>query len=141
MKQLSQVEQTIASLSTFFKKGISLTFAVNITLLPLLLFHFHQFPLLGLIYNLFFPFFVGIALFFLCMACICHLLFTPLATPLFWMTSAGTEFLLHLSTYPPLPISYTIRTDAVSSAFVIGSLFLVTLIAITRYQSVRTQSL
>ncbi len=39
-----------------------LTFAVNAAILPILLVHFHLFPLLSLLYNLFFPLAVGIAL-------------------------------------------------------------------------------
>lgn len=140
-KQLPLVERKISSLSNFFRTSISLTFAVNLILLPLLLFHFHQFPLLGFLYNLFFPFCVGISLFGLCLSCIAYLLFTPLAAPLFWLTNIGTEFLLQMSTYPPLILSYTLRTNAVTIPWIIGPLFLLTFLAIPQYQKLRNQLL
>ncbi|WP_068466829.1 ComEC/Rec2 family competence protein [Candidatus Protochlamydia phocaeensis] len=42
-------------LLAFFRQGLALTFAVNLFALPLTLYYFHQFPLMGLFYNLFFP--------------------------------------------------------------------------------------
>ncbi len=106
-------------LATFLRQSLSLTFAVNLLLWPLLLFHFHQFPLLGFLYNLFFPFCVGISLFLLLSSLIFHLLFPPLAALFYWMTSGWTQFLLELTSYPPLPLAFTIETNAISSVFVI----------------------
>ncbi len=40
---------------SFFVSALSLTLAVNLALLPLLLHQFHRFPLLSLLYNLFIP--------------------------------------------------------------------------------------
>jgi len=42
----------------FFRQGLALTLAVNIFALPLTLYIFHQFPVMGIIYNFFFPFLV-----------------------------------------------------------------------------------
>lgn len=42
----------------FFRQGLALTLAVNLLALPLTLFYFHQFPLMGILYNFFFPFLI-----------------------------------------------------------------------------------
>ncbi len=39
----------------FFRQGLSMTIAVNLLALPLTLFYFHQFPVMGILYNFFFP--------------------------------------------------------------------------------------
>lgn len=105
--------------SSFFRKSISLTLAVNTALLPLLLFHFHQFPLLSLLYNIFFPFAVGISISLLLCALLFNLLFPPLAYPLFWATNGFTDFLLELTANPLLPLDFSIRSAGFSANLVI----------------------
>ena len=105
--------------SNFFRGAASLTLAVNVLLLPLLLFHFHQFPLLGLLYNLFFPFLIGAALFLLLSALIFHALFPPIAELLYFCTDSLTSLLLNLSAYPPLALDFSLRIASISSTFVI----------------------
>jgi competence protein ComEC len=43
---------------SFFRQALSLTLAVNLLALPLTLFYFHQFPVMGILYNFFFPFLI-----------------------------------------------------------------------------------
>lgn len=47
---------------TIIRQAFALTFAVNLGALPLMLFHFQQFPYLSIIYNFFFPFMVSISM-------------------------------------------------------------------------------
>jgi competence protein ComEC len=110
--------------SSFFRKAISLNLAVNIVLLPLLLFHFHQFPYLSLIYNLFFPFFIGLSITLLLTAFVFHFLFPPIATCLFYVTNSFTDFLLDMTSNPPLPLDFSLKCANVSATFVILYLFL-----------------
>ncbi len=98
--------------ASFLRQALSLTLAVNLAIFPLLLYHFHQFPLLGLLYNLFFPFFLSIALFSLLVSGLVHLIFPLLAIPLFQITDFLTAQLLDLASYPPLALDYSIRTLA-----------------------------
>ncbi|HSX10475.1 MAG TPA: ComEC/Rec2 family competence protein, partial [Chlamydiales bacterium] len=70
-------------LSAYLRSALSIACAVNLAILPLLLYHFHQFPLLSLLYNLFFPFLVSLALFLLLISLLVHLLFPPIAALLF----------------------------------------------------------
>ncbi len=106
-------------LSSFFRKALSLTLAVNLILFPLLLFHFHQFPLLGFLYNLFFPFLVGISLFLLLSSLIFHLLFPPIANLLYSITNTLSSFLLDLTVNPPLAIDFSIRAANIPISLVI----------------------
>lgn len=69
--------------TSFLRQGLSLALGVNAAIFPLLLFHFHSFPLLSLFYNLFFPLLVSGALFSLLIALLAHLLFPPWAPPFF----------------------------------------------------------
>lgn len=46
----------------FLRQALALTIAVNLVALPLTLFYFQKFPLMGLVYNLFFPFMVSFSL-------------------------------------------------------------------------------
>lgn len=96
-------------LSAYLREGLAITLAVNIAIFPLLLFYFHQFPLLSLLYNLFFPSLVGIALFSLLIALLTHLLFPPLANLLFPLTDFLTAQLLDLAAYPPLALDYSLH--------------------------------
>ncbi|MDB6080876.1 MAG: hypothetical protein JWO53_148, partial [Chlamydiia bacterium] len=47
----------------FFRNSWALLLAVHLLMLPMALYRFQTFPLMGIFYNLFFPFLVGIALF------------------------------------------------------------------------------
>lgn len=117
--QLTLLSQHGYLFSSFFRKAISLTLAVNMALLPLLLFHFHQFPWLSLFYNIFFPFCTGISLVLLLSSFVFHLLFPPIASGLYWVTNAFTDFLLELTANPLFAIDYSLRISNVPSYFVI----------------------
>ncbi|MCH9609387.1 MAG: hypothetical protein S4CHLAM45_05280 [Chlamydiales bacterium] len=70
--------------TAFFRELSALTLAVNLTILPLLLYHFHLFHPIGLLFNLFFPFLTAIALSLL---------------PLYPITDLLTHWMLKLTTH------------------------------------------
>ncbi len=93
MPTLSRI--SVCSLS-FLRSGLSLMFAVNLIAMPLTLYHFHKFPLMSLLYNLFFPFMVSLSMLLLLLALlttplpnICHLFHT--------FNERYTDFLLNLT--------------------------------------------
>jgi len=97
---LSLPAQITYLITSMMRRSLSLTLAVNVTILPILLFHFGKFPLLSLFYNLFFPALVGIVLFGLLAAAL-----------LYWATGSIALFpildwisaqLLDLTSYPPV---------------------------------------
>ncbi len=96
-------------LSSFLREAIAITLAVNAALLPLILIHFQSFPLVSFLYNLFYPFLVGLALFLLLFSLLLFLCFPPLSIPCFWLTDLFTEELLNLSSYPPLFLNQKIH--------------------------------
>jgi len=80
-------EQHAYCILSFLRQALALTIAVNITALPLTLFYFHKFPVMGLVYNLFFPFLVSLSMMLLILACI--------STPVPWISQG----LHHLNEY------------------------------------------
>ncbi|MCE5293880.1 MAG: ComEC/Rec2 family competence protein [Chlamydiales bacterium] len=93
-------EQLLFVLLTFFISSLALVLSVSIFMLPMSLYCFETFPLMGLIYNCFFPFLVSISVFVVCLA----LLFawiTPLAAFLFSIAGGILDFSLTLITHAP----------------------------------------
>ncbi|MBX7067716.1 MAG: ComEC/Rec2 family competence protein [Parachlamydiales bacterium] len=115
-RNLNLISQHGYLITSFLREAIALTLSVNIALLPLILYHFHSFPLLGLLYNLFFPFLVSIVLFLLLLSLLLYFLFPPLS--LFFLTDFLTAELLDLSAYPPLFLDYSIRVSIVPAWFI-----------------------
>jgi competence protein ComEC len=98
-------------LSLFLRQSISLMLSVNCALAPLILYHFHQFPLLSLFYNLFFPFGAALALIFLLISITLQFLIPPLASPFFALANAITNQLLDLASYPPSSLDYCLSVS------------------------------
>jgi competence protein ComEC len=99
---LKPLSQLFYLLCTFLRQGMSLSLAVNVMILPLLLYHFGKFPCLSLLYNLFYPFLIGILLIALLSVLFFSLVAAPLSPFLFRLLDAYTKELLELSSYPPL---------------------------------------
>lgn len=98
--QLNFVSKHAYLLSAFLRQSVSLALAVNIATIPLLLYHFHQFPLLSLLYNLFYPFLIGVALILLLIS-----LLLPFVFPI---TDFYTAQLLDMVSYPPMLLDHVI---------------------------------
>jgi len=98
IKTLPFQDQIGILLTATLKKMLALSGAVTLLTLPLLLTHFHRFPLASLFYNLFFPLFFAalIALFLLS-------LLLPFLSPL---VEIASQFLLRLVTHPPKKFLY-----------------------------------
>lgn len=99
-------------ISSFLRQALAVALAVNLAILPLLLYHFHQFPLLSLLYNLFFPLLVSASLFLLLISLLVYLACPPLAVYFFKATDFFTSQLLNLTAYPPLALNYTLKVPA-----------------------------
>ena len=120
-----------------FRSGLSLTAAVNITLLPLLFLHFGKFPLLSLLYNLFFPFLISLALFTLLAALLCSLASASLSKPIFSLLDSFTAHLLDLVSYPPLLLDYSIYFQNIPIQLI--PLYLFALLQISIYLKARNE--
>lgn len=101
----------------FIRQALSLNIAITLPGLPALLFLFHQFPLLSLFYNLFFPFLVSISLFLLLIS-----VFIPW---LHYINSYYTNFILNLTHELPPSLDMMIRTEAFSLEITLGLLTII----------------
>ena len=110
--RFSPLSQPLLISSGIFRSTLAITLAVNIAIFPLLFYHFGRFPLLGLLYNLFFPFLISLTLFALMVALILHALVPSLALPLFSAIDWFTAQLLDLITYPPLLLDHSLYCPA-----------------------------
>ena len=88
-------------LCSFLRQAISLTLAVNTVILPILLVHFHSFPPMSLLYNLFYPFLADATLFGLFVTLCLHLLSEAAAVPLFEGVRWIAKSLIDLASYSP----------------------------------------
>jgi competence protein ComEC len=112
---LSWVEKHAHFWSAALRNTLSLSLAVNIALLPLLLYHFQQFPLLSLGYNLFIPFLISATFFCTLLSLLLSLVWTPLAKAAFWFTDRCTDQILTFIAYPPTALDYVIALKGIPS--------------------------
>lgn len=93
----------------FLRQSLALAIAVNLVALPLTLYHFHKFPLMGLIYNLFFPFLVSFSLILVLLACLLQLVFPWLATHLHLLNEYYTQFVLNFAFNLPKAFDFALQ--------------------------------
>lgn len=112
-------------IGTFIRQSLAINIAVHLACLPVLLHLFHRFPLLSLVYNLFFPFWVSISLLLLCAAGLFAFPCPPLSQCLFTINEHWTSFALHITAHPPAVLDFVIRSKSLTYGSVL--LFLSTL--------------
>ena len=104
---LSLKEKWVCLVAKFLRGALSLNLAVNLSILPLLLYHFHQFPYLSLLYNLFIPALVGLALFSLC--------FCFLVPDFFPICDFLTGQILDLVSNPLIILDFSLRSNRIEA--------------------------
>lgn len=109
--QMSIWNQHGYCLLAFLRKSLALSLAVNVFALPLSLYYFHQFPLMSLLYNLFFPFFASGSL---CLLLLGGLFaFLPfIAKTIHHFNDAYTHFLLQLTYQVPSEIDAYLTSES-----------------------------
>lgn len=112
MVHLGWLEQHAYCLLVFLRKTLALTIAVNLVAFPLTLYHFYKFPVMGLIYNLFFPFLVSFSMLLLLLALIFSPVIPFLAQGLHSLNSSYTQFLLNFTFNLPKSFDSMIRINA-----------------------------
>lgn len=86
---------------SWFESGLALCLSVNACALPMGLYYFGAFPLLGLLYNLFFPFLVGIAMFLFLAGSLFIWTVPPLGKALMGLDSCLLQHTLNLALHIP----------------------------------------
>lgn len=118
--QMRVTDQIAYCLLSFFRKGISLSLAVNGIAFPLTLYFFHSFPLMGIWYNLFFPLFTaGTICLFLCGLATSFIPFV--ASSIHQFNSFYTHLLLKLTSLPDTLDSHLV-IESMHPIWIIGSL-------------------
>jgi len=112
-------------LSVFFRKAIALTLAVHVVAIPVVLFLFHKFPLLSLVYNLFFPFWITISLFLFLLAVLIGLPLPILGDLLHRFNTGFTSYLLDLAANPPAAFEFFLRDQNISLTFLVLYIFVI----------------
>jgi competence protein ComEC len=97
---------------SFIREALSLNLAVHLVTLPVILHLFHSMPLLSLVYNLFFPFWVSLSLLLLLVSVPLTALIPPLGAALHALNSAYTGSLLELTAHPPALFNFCVRVSA-----------------------------
>lgn len=113
---------------TFFRQALALTAAVNIIALPMMLFYFQKFPLLSLVYNLFFPFLVSIAMLLLLLGLLFSLGIPLLGSAIHTLNGYYTQFVLNFTYNMPTSLDFTWRVPVFSLELL---LFYLTFIFVT----------
>ncbi|WP_194844992.1 ComEC/Rec2 family competence protein [Candidatus Rhabdochlamydia porcellionis] len=112
-KEMPLIDKYAYSVLHLLRSSFSVNIAVHIATVPLLLYLFHQFPLLSIVYNLFFPY---------CVALSCILLFPSLilyfipkvCSFIFKLNELFSTSILHITSYPPLKLQFSLRTDVIT---------------------------
>lgn len=103
----------------FLRQAMALALAVNLVALPLTLYHFHKFPLMSLVYNVFFPLMMSLCLLLLITAMLFSL-FLPFVGEFIHAINEGfTRFLLSFAFNLPKSYDLTIRTSEFSQNLLI----------------------
>lgn len=112
------IDKHAYSVLHLLRSSFAVNIAVHIATVPLLLYLFHQFPLLSFVYNLFFPY---------CVALSCILLFPGLilypipqvCSFVFKLNEFFSTIILHITSYPPFKLQFSLRTDAINPSVLV----------------------
>jgi competence protein ComEC len=125
--QLTPLDQHGHIASFFFRETLALNFAIHLAILPLILYHFHKFPWLSLVYNLFLP-----ALFsFVYLLLILGLVMPPLLQ----LTGKLTGVLLTVATHPPALYDFQMRVGKFSLTAAVTLISLILYFAMNKASS------
>ena len=122
MVEMNGWEQHAYCLLTAFRCSLGLTLSVNLVALPLCLYHFGTFPLLGFVHNLFFPFLISIAIVLLIISC-CLAPLPLIGNAAFTITAAFTHYALN-TTYNVPPSFDLLLTIPISEPLLVSYFFL-----------------
>ena len=131
-------EQLLFVVLSFFISSLALVISVSILMLPMSLYCFQQFPVMGIIYNCFFPFLVSVAVLIVCIAFL-FLWCAPIAAVLFAIAAYLLESALTLITYAPSWCDIMLRATCISAFWLVVYLCGASTIGICLYEQRRLQ--
>ncbi|MBI5345685.1 MAG: ComEC/Rec2 family competence protein [Chlamydiae bacterium] len=128
IKELSLIAYIGYKISSYLSQAISLNIAINLTILPIVLFHFYKLPFLGFVYNLFIPLFSTLSLILVMISSTLYLIWAPLAYPINLINNLFTAYFLKLITYPPPFLGFYIRVKGLSLELALSLIIIVSLL-------------
>ena len=131
---MSMIDKHGYVLSALIRRALSLNLAVHLLSLPVLLHLFHKFSFLSLLYNLFFPFCVSIAMMLLFAALFLTPLFPFLGHLIHALNTHLTSNMLTLTSNPPAILDFAVRSKHISFTFVILFLSISFLVGVVFYE-------
>ncbi|MBA3602144.1 MAG: ComEC/Rec2 family competence protein [Parachlamydiaceae bacterium] len=117
--QMDSLNQHAYTFLNWCRHTIALTIAVNSVALPLTLFYFQKFPVMGLFYNLFFPFMVSLSMTLLLIGSMLGLIFEPLGDIIHGINDKFTHFMLSYVHDIPTALESFWRVSTVSIEIVV----------------------
>jgi len=129
------IDQHAYCLLCFLRQALALGIAVNLVAIPLTLYHFEKFPIMGLVYNLFFPFMVSLSILLLLLACLTA--FLPwISNALNGFNENYTQFLLNFTFNLPKAFDSHLRLVGLPQEVIVGYLFVIFILGIiAKYRS------
>lgn len=127
--EMNGVSQHAYCILAFLRESLALSVAVNLFALPLTLFHFHQFPWMSLLYNLFFPFLATGSLCLLLLGMLLSVI-PFLGTLVHRLNDVYTYFLLQMTYQIPTEVDTYLTADAIHHGSLIAYLCLAALAGI-----------
>jgi competence protein ComEC len=127
--ETSIVNRVGIALSQALRQLFALAIAVNLTAIPLTLYYFHSFPLMSLIYNLFFPFLISLSLCLLILSLIfyplqmllgAYIQLPSLPEALLQLNEKYTEFVLNIAFCLPHKFDYKIIVESLPSPLLLS---------------------
>lgn len=118
LKEMTLLSKHALLILNIFRPILALNISLSLAALPLTLFYFQQFPLLSLVYNLFFPFLVTISLFLLLLGLLLFPL-APIANLCHSINNDWTAFILKIACRESSSFDIQIKLEPFSAAFLI----------------------
>lgn len=130
LMKMSMFQQHGYLFMMILRKSLALLLSVNLVMAPVLLYHSHQFPLISLLVNIFFPFVVAITMWILLIGLIisCFTLF--FAKGIFFLVEGLVSFLLKMVFFTPVEFDVIWRVNNLHTPILIGYLTLLFLVGI-----------
>ncbi len=110
--RMNRLNQHAYCLLALFVRGLALSLAINLAALPIVLYYFHQFPWMSLLYNLFFPLLVSLSLWLFLFGVLFAWL-PPLGTLIHHFNDAYTVYVLNLTYRTPVEIDLFLTTHSI----------------------------
>jgi len=119
LKQFSCVDKIAYTACCFLRSSLAVTTSVHLASIPVCLFYFSTFPILSLMYNLFFPIMVSICMMGFMTGCILHLIFPPASIWIDHIISYMSHMLITITQYPPTAWEIQIKSSVISKDWVV----------------------